>query len=307
MTLNVLEGELATTPFAHILVYASDRRLTGALFLEDPSGTQHVVSFAGGAAVKVRPGDGYALLGALLVDAGAISEGALLGALSVPALLGDTLRVGGFIDNDTLESVAEAQFLKRMVRLFGLPGGTSYKYIDGSDALADWGGGPASVDPLALLWAGLREHARASTMMEGTLDRLGDGPLRLHASAPLDRFGFNRSEVGVVISIRDRKEALVDLLRRGVAPEETVRRVVYALAITRSIDRGLGAMPVGCSGEGDAPAESASRPGYVAVGRVQLQTIAYRVGAAAPDDVGSGEPSSSSWPKSRRGRGDPVE
>jgi hypothetical protein len=305
MTLTVYEGELARTPFAHLLVYAFDHRLTGALFLKEPLGTQHVVSFERGAPVKVRPGDGYALLGRLLVEAGAITEGTLEGALSVPALLGDALLVGGVIDNGTLESVAEAQFLKRMVRLFGLPPETTYRYIDGSDELSDWGGGNATTDPLALLWAGLREHARASTMMDGTLERLGRGALALHASAPLSRFVFDPPELDVAVTIRERARPLDELIACGVAPEEVVRRIVYALAITRSIDFGHGVMPVGLSDDADAPeeSESSSRPSSTPVGRVRLRRIAQRAGAAAPDAPGSGEPPSDGARARKQGLG----
>src|ERR1700722_8021923 len=85
------EGELARTPLAHLFVYALDRRLTGAMFLAPPGGAEHVVRFARGVPVKVRPGDRHALLGQLLVEAGAIDEKTLEAALATQGLLGDVL------------------------------------------------------------------------------------------------------------------------------------------------------------------------------------------------------------------------
>jgi hypothetical protein len=290
MTSTVFEGELSSTPFAHILVYAYDRRLAGTLYVEEPSGTPHVVSFARGAPVKVRAGDGYALLGELLIEAGAITEEALAGALSMPALLGDALVIGGFVDRDTLEKTAEAQFKMRMVRLFGLAAETRYRYIDRVDELAEWGGAPAEVDPLELVWAGLREHAAASKAMESTLSRLRGVPLRLHGSAAVERFGFNPRELEVAISMREKARSMEELAALGGISLEMVRRMVYALAITRHIDISAGALPAGVWAELESPSSSA-RSGNHAVGRMRLRSVPHREGAAAPDVPGPGEPS----------------
>src|SRR5262245_12471516 len=159
------EGDLARTPFAHLLVYALDRRLTGALYLRcplprpsaDESSSSdlvatHVVRFARGTPVKVRPGDGFGRLGTMLVKAGVISDTTLRQALETKGLLGDVLIVAGCVDRATLERVAEEQFVERMLRLFACPPETTYAYCDGDIELIDWGGDPSGVDPLALLW-----------------------------------------------------------------------------------------------------------------------------------------------------------
>src|ERR1700742_2003114 len=92
------EGELARTPLAHLLVYALDRRLTGAMFLSSPTGVEHVVRFSRGVPIKVRPGDRHALLGQMLVDAGAIDEKTLEAALATQGLLGDVLLLAGRVE-----------------------------------------------------------------------------------------------------------------------------------------------------------------------------------------------------------------
>lgn len=317
-TLAPIEGELERTPFAHILVYAADRGLTGALFLEEPSGARHVVSFAGGVPVKVRPGDGYALLGKLLIDAGVISEVALSGALSLQGLLGDALILGGHTDHETVEAIAAEQFFMRMVRLFELPPATKFTYIDGHAELVDWGGDPASVDPLALLWAGLREHAHASTLMERSLRRIGDAPIQIHPRAALDRFRFTAGELAALLRIKEAPRSLADLEAARVAPADTLRRLVYTLLITRHLDFGQVASPVGVprdpapdaadSGPVAGPASAAVGsgtpssslpPSSLPLGRMRLRTVVQRVGAAAPDQPGDGEPRSSG-PRPRR-------
>jgi len=306
-----IAGELRSTPFAHILVYAVDRGLTGALFLEEPAGARHVVSFARGVPVKVRPGDGYALLGKLLIEAGVITEVALSGALSMQGLLGDALILSGCADHETVESVAAEQFFLRMVHLFELPPETKYTYIDGHGELLEWGGEPASVDPLALLWAGIREHGDVSVLMERTLHRLGDTPIRVHPSAALERFGFTAGELAAILRIKEKARSLADLAASRAAPPDTLRRLIYTLLITRHLDFGQETAPVGVpsdapqslstgAGPASSLADSAAPSSALPLGRMQLRTVAVRVGAAAPDLPGDGEPRSSSPTRSRR-------
>ena len=291
------EGEFAKTPLAHLLVYALDRRLSGALFLKQPDGVEHVVRLVRGAPVKVRPGDRHALLGEMLVEAGAIDVATLESALATKGLLGDMLLVTGRVDGDVLETIAERQFVRRMVRLFSLPPATAYRYFDGHDELAEYGGDPASVDPLSLLWAGLRDHGELSTMMPGTLALLGDAPIRLHAAATVSRFGCNDQEAKLVEHLCARPASLVELDALGHVPPEVVRRFAYALMITRQIDLGTGTTPLGAGSLGPAstrvsPETDASRPPLLpgapvaAVARMKIRSTVHRVGAAAPESAG---------------------
>jgi hypothetical protein len=297
------EGDLARTPLAHLLVYALDKRLSGALFLTQPDGTEHVVRLARGVPVKVKPGERFALLGEMLVEAGLVDQGTIDRALATKGLLGDVLLLAGRIERDALEQVAEKQFVRRMVRLFSLPAETTYRYYDGHDALAEYGGDPASCDPLALLWAGLREHGDASTMIEGTLARLGDGALKLHPAATAVRFRFEPNERKVYDAILTRNACLADLCALGCVPPEVARRLAYALAITRQLELGAPGLPLGSE-----TSASFRKPvltptlGGTAVARMSLKSTVHRVGAAAPDLPGDGERSGTLVMTSRRSR-----
>ena len=302
------EGELARTPLAHLLVYALDRRLTGAMFLATPDASETVIRLVRGVPVKVRPADRFALLGEMLIEAGAIDEATLQGALATQGLLGDVLLLAGRIERDVLEKVAEAQFVRRMVRLFSLPAGTVYRYHDGHDELAEHGGDPASVDPLALIWAGLREHGEASTMMDATLARLGEAALRLHPATSVTRFGLDAVEATMVEALATGPLSLAEL--GDAFTPEAARRLAYALAITRQIELGTGLMPAGL----DSGPPSSMRPvssvapstppaarlsgtmgatanpaAATAVARMALRSTVHRLGAAAPDAPGDGE------------------
>jgi hypothetical protein len=274
------EGDLGRTPLGHLLVYALDQQLTGAFFFREPSGATHVVQIARGAAVKVRPGERFALLGEMLVEANAVSAATVEEALATTGLLGDVLMLAGRVDRDVLEGVAEQQFVRRMVQLFRMPRETTYRYHDGDEALVEYGGGPAEVDPLALLWSGMRAHGDASLLMMPTLMLLGDAAMRLHPLATTTRFGLTDAEARVIREMEAGPTPMSHLLASGFVPEETLRKLCYTLLITRQIELGTGTLPVGAE---------ETRGGATAVAKMHLRPTAHRVGAAAPDPPGDGE------------------
>lgn len=273
------EGELERTPFVHLAVYALERRLTGALFLVDPKGDVHTVRFARGVPVKIRPGDGYALLGELLVEGGFITRVTLSRALEAKGRLGDVLVLSDKVEPKVVEETVHKQFRMRMTHLFELPPATTYKYFDGHHELVDWGGEPPLVDPYELIWAGIEAHGGDSTMMEGTLDKLGETPIELHPKHAVQRFNMAGDAKQVLDLIALDPTSLPDLLALEVVPPETVRRVVYALMVLRQINLGPKSVPV--------DTDVSSSPGVV--GKVRLVTRALRVQAAAPDAPGDGE------------------
>ncbi|AKT42293.1 hypothetical protein [Chondromyces crocatus] len=288
------EGKLERTPIAHLLVYAADRRLSGAMVFSEPDGAEHVVQFLRGSAVKVRPGDAYALFGELLVADGLVSREIVDAALATRGLIGDVLLLSGCVDAVTLEWVAEVQFVKRMVRLFSLPAETHYRYFEGQSVLEEWGGEPATVGPLALLWAGLREYGARSAQRAMMLDRVSSMPLRMHPALDPGRFGFGGREMEVLRQLRDEPLTLDELLATRVAHPETIRNVIYTLLITRYIDLGTGALPLGVTSSMPPVSSSSQR-----LGRLHLRPTLHRLGAAAPDPSGDGERA----PMSSRTRG----
>ena len=272
------EGDFRKTPLPHLLVYMADRRLTGVLFLHEPEGVEHVVRFEWGAPVRVAPGDGFAMFGEMLVEAGIVNEDVVSNALATKGLLGDVLILTGHAEADELESVASEQLLRRMVRLFGLPPETTYRYFDGHRALLDTAPG-CRADVLRLLNVGLRAHPRLGLPLGKLMERLGDTPLKMHPDAKLDRFGFDEDETTVVMTILREQPTFVELLASEIPDSIVVRRVVYMLLLTRQLDLGQKTLPLGC--------EEVGPP--VALGRLNLASAVHRIGAAAPDPVGDGE------------------
>jgi hypothetical protein len=261
------EGNLEKTPFSHLLVYALDRQLTGELVLESKDLVQ-VIRVEAGVPTKIRVSDTFFRLGDRLVEEGLCPRDSVEGAALTGGLLGDLLVLTGCVEAERLEAVLEQQFLARMTRCFELEPTATYKYFDKGGSLAEWGGEPAAVDPIELVWTGLSAHAERSTSFEVTLGRIGARRLTLHPRAPTSRLKLSDELEGVIAQLADGVEfgALVE--QAGEAAP-LVQRLIYALVILRQLDLGTGAAPVGVR---DA------RPASLA--KVQLRSETHRVGAA---------------------------
>ncbi len=297
------EGDVGQTPFAQILAFAFERGLTGSLFLGEPQGDEHIVAFDRGAPVKVRSSDTFARLGGLLVDDGALDLVTLEQALATPGLLGDVLLVGEAVTSRALDQAVDRQFVQRMRRLFVLSADTTWAFYEGHGALDDWGGEPSRLDPLAVLWGGVREHAEAlAPSIDATLARLGDAPVRASASAPADRLGFDDEERQALELLQLDATPLAQAAEVGLVPEPVLRRVLYGLLLTRSLVGLDSPAPAPAPADAEAPPSSVSAPrsapsaspadeasSVAKLGRMQLRATLHRDGAAAPDAPGDGE------------------
>ncbi|MFS8066616.1 MAG: hypothetical protein ACMG6S_09625, partial [Byssovorax sp.] len=245
---------------------------------------EHVVRFSRGTPVKVRPGDGFSRLGEMLIERGALKQETLTEALATNGLLGDVLLLAGCVDRDRLEETCVTQFQRRMTRLFTLPPETTFRYCDGHTELLDYGSELARADALAILWTGVKAHGGRRSVINAALARLGDLPLRLHPQATVARLGLDPDEARVIGHLQTQPEALRALAARSFLTTEMLRRLLYALVITRQLDLGASTPPVGAT---DPVSRSRSTTANVA--RVQLKPTPHRQGAAAPDAPGDGE------------------
>ena len=231
------EGDLGRTPLAHLLVYALDRRLTGALFLTEKTGARHAIRLVRGSPVKIRPSDDYARLGEILQESGEIAEGSIESSLAAEGWLGEALVLSGLLTVDALDRALDRQFMRRAQRLFAMTPDTTYAYHEGDPALDDWGA-TCSFDALEILWAGVKAQPDDSATVIETLAHLGDAPLRIHERASIARFHFAGEDREAMEVVEANPLSLDELLSYGAFPEETLRRLVYALLITRQLDLG---------------------------------------------------------------------
>jgi curved DNA-binding protein CbpA len=234
----------------NLLVYALDHQLTGTLVLEEPSGSKHAIYFVLGAPAKIRTATPVAFLGEVLVQLGDLSEEQRAVTLSQAQrsnkLHGEVLLRNGDIEEARLREGLREQLQCKVMHLIALPPETVFGYYAQANFLEQWGGREhVRSKPLALIWRLVETQARPEHVVE-VLERLGERHLRLHHDAPVLRFRFARAEQSVIEVLRAKPQPLAELLARDLAEPLRVRRLIYALAITRQLDLGVpGVEPVG--------------------------------------------------------------
>ena len=243
------QGSLEATPLGHLLVYGLDRMLTGTLVLEEPNGKRHAIYFEEGGPSKAKIQDPVLFLGRVLVEQKAISEDvyvrSLVQATERGQLHGQVLLEQGQLDEHALREGLREQLSRQVLWMFSLPPDTLFGYYDQLNFLEHWGGEGVRAKPLALIWRGVREYVHAGHMAE-VLERFGDQLILLHVDAPIRRFRFDRREQSIIDVLRAKPQPLSELLARGLADAAYVRRLVYAMLITRQLESGIpGVEPIG--------------------------------------------------------------
>ncbi|MES1173969.1 MAG: DnaJ domain-containing protein [Myxococcales bacterium] len=284
------QGSLEATPLGHLLVYGLDRLLTGTLVLEEPTGQRHAIYFDDGGPAKAKVQDPVLYLGRVLVEQKSITEEEYqrtLGlAIETGQLHGQVLLEQGLVDEHALREGLREQLARQVLWMFSLPPATLFGYYDRMNFLERWGGEGVRAKPLALIWRGVREYAHAGHMAE-VLERFGDQLILLHIDAPIRRFRFDRREQSIIDVLRAKPQPLHELLNRGLADPAYVRRLVYAMIITRQLETGIqGVEPIGVD---EAPSSSRmpvasalSTPPSVPSPRASLSPDAARASSQPP-------------------------
>jgi curved DNA-binding protein CbpA len=280
------QGSLEATPLGHLLVYGLDRLLTGTLVLEEPTGKKHAIYFDGGGPSKAKVQDPILFLGRVLVEQRAISDDVYDRTLAIATerrqLHGQVLLAEGAIDERTLREGLREQLSRQVLWMFSLPPDTLFGYYDHLNFLERWGGAGVRAKPLSLIWRGVKGYAHAGHLAE-VLTRFGDQPIVLHVDAPIRRFRFEPREQAIIDVLRAKPQPLAELVRRGLADEAYIRRLVYALIIMRQLESGLpGVEPMGVD---EAPSSS----------RIQVASV------QPPRSVPVPRPVSGSTPAARLG------
>ena len=232
-------GQLARTPFAHLLVYAHDKQLTGTFDFRAVDGTTASVLVNAGRPAKVQLSGPAVYLGQVLLELGVIDsptlDATLLTMSKERTLHGSILVTRGAITTAQLEQGLRAQIQQKLSHIAHLDPATAFEFFAGFDGLADFGGAPTPVDPFPAVWTAIRtqpslEHAKAA------LDRVSQGRLRLTRTAQLDRFGLAPEERRWVDLLSMRPLRLEEFFRNAEIGERLSRLLVYCLAITKQIE-----------------------------------------------------------------------
>ncbi len=149
-----------------------------------------------------------------------------------------------------------APLLLRIAALGGLPPETRYEFFTDHDALP--GATPLPTEPLAVIFRAIiawRDPARKSE----SLKRLGELPLALHPAAAVARFGLSARARATLAAALDRRLSYPEASRSTDDPD-TLRDVLYTLALMRHLDLGPAHWPFGVARPASDPPASRQRP-----------------------------------------------
>jgi tetratricopeptide (TPR) repeat protein len=243
------EGNFQKTPFANVLLYARDRKMTGSIVVTihpndpeefaslDVAGISTLV-LESGAIVALQTPSQTETLGWVLHQQGTISEDVFvqvqdaltrLGADEVSTLL--RLRAA---DTVSIQYGLRELARRRTIALFGLPQG-HYAYYANVDLLAGSGRlrGPEDVFPI--VWRGFMAQPPEESAIQAVIEKLGKRLLKLKDGHELEAFEFGE-ELGLAPTQLRTAPSGIDQLM-GLAPEpSTVRSMIYLLALTKQVE-----------------------------------------------------------------------
>ncbi len=233
------QGTFAQTPLAHVLQHALDRQLTGTFELSGRSGPAGTFLVIEGKPAKARTMVDHYLV-RVMESAGIMSPAQVHNWL--PRLLmseelhGRALVRQKVLTDAQLADGLKAQLLKQMQTIVELPADTIFKYYDGVDNLASWGGEtPVRLDPGPIIWSSLRALP-PWLHVHPALDRLSQVAIRLKRDADATRFGFDFGQRATIDLVRRRPWRVEELLAAAPIPPETAQLIVYCLLLTKQVD-----------------------------------------------------------------------
>jgi hypothetical protein len=304
------QGSFAKTPLPHLLVYALERRLSGTFELHVGGASVATMLVVQGFPAKLRTTEGIFYLGEVMVELGMITPEHLAASLQrlqeSPRLQGQLLKEMGFVDDERIETAVRAQLGRKLEHLFTLPRETTYAYYDAIDLLQRYGGPPTPIDPLPVLWRGVKQ-APSWEHVDATLRRVGGSAVRLTAAAhaQIARLELARPEMQVIELIAQRPARVVDIANSKLVGPSLAQQLVYFLVITKQVD-------LVEAGSLRPPAEAGPPQSGQAFARVQLQAravarplVVEEVAASAADDERASIPQTQA-PDATHGMASPV-
>jgi tetratricopeptide (TPR) repeat protein len=265
MTQPTATGSLESTPFCELLVYALKQALSGSLVLECPDHTKHAILLQLGSPVKARVDAPETRLGELLVASGAIDPAARAAALAGAEgqLIGQRLFASGALDAASLARALHTQLLEQLAWLARAPHATAFAYYDQVDLLQHWGGEQLQLDALVGIWRAVSVGAREDRVV-AACQGLEGKTLRLHPASRIGRFNFGAHERAMLDVLRVKPQSLSELEMTGLVEPSSLRKLLYALVLTRHLD--TGAQPLGVALGARPPSAVAPRSAMPARG-----------------------------------------
>ena len=241
------EGSFARTPFANVLLYAREKKMTGTFVVripapaegadDDGAGTSTLVMEQGSlvAARLERFGQslGWVLHGLGFIDDDLFVrvEQALAapGAEEIPTVL--RMRAA---DPKSLDVALREQFRRKVVALFGWSEGT-YAYFAGTDLLDGADRARSTEDVLPIVWRGMQKTPPSEQAMATVFGKIAGRGLRLREGHEFDRFEFG-DELGLAATQLRSAASSPEQLKGLARKPELVPVMLYLLALTKQIE-----------------------------------------------------------------------
>lgn len=241
-------GTLQNTHLAFALLALLDKHATGTLVLETPGGCKTAIGFTNGVPKKFHSPERQRHLGDILVELGHLTaeqrEVTQAAAAAAQRLHGEHLISIGAIDEDLLDRALRTQLLEQLSWACDLPKATAFGFYDQKNYLEHWAGAGTLISPLLVIWQ-LARAGHPLPQLAEHVQRWQPLVLKINPRAPLDAFGFDAAEQALVSTLRDCPQTMQSLGNLALVPETSLQRLIYVLALTRSLATATDADPIG--------------------------------------------------------------
>jgi hypothetical protein len=236
-------GTLADRPLLHLLVYARNRRLTGALEFSAADGRSGAVELWRGRVTSARTAPPVAYFGTVAYELGLIDtpmlDATLLEIATTKRLHGEVLIERRAITPLQRDEVLAEQACRKIHHLFSLPAEARFDFYDTRPAAEE---PPLTLDPIAPAWRGLRDYPRLHNVDE-ILNRFSTATLHLVNEGPMSRVGLSPEERDICTSLAARPMTIAQMRVASRLPSARVDLVIYLLILTKCAEPGEAASP----------------------------------------------------------------
>lgn len=235
----VATGTLVSTPLAHALIYARNKRLTGVFELRAPDALddrEASIGFWRGriSSATTKPRSHY--LGPLLYELGYIDAGTLDATLRIIAetkkLHGEVLVERGNITVAQRDKGLVEQACRKIHGLFEYPAGSAFAFYEGQATTEE---PPLLVDPIVPVWRGVRDNPPEHHVRE-VLARYPTSAFKMINEAPLDRIALAPEEKQVIKLITARPLTRQQLHVTSTVAPARVDLLLYVLVIAKCLE-----------------------------------------------------------------------
>ncbi len=229
------EGAFTKTPFAHILIYLMERKLTGTLEITDKNDNV-TIYFREGMAAKVKSSAKGKGLGQILLDLEQINKDQLLACqqemTTRGGFAGEILMRQGAVEAAGLMRGLRSQILLKLMDVFVMLDARYAFYKDVNLLVGEGREELFQVDTYPVLMAGARTHG-ARMKMDKVLDAVAGRWISVDSVEVLRRFRLNAPEQALCAELLSKGKTMEEIIQNGRHNRQIVRSTLYVLLLTK--------------------------------------------------------------------------